>query len=166
MKLQLDIDGQSIEADFTLSNGQARLVFDGRAYDARVSQPEPGLYTVLLGARVIACHLNPLPTGAMEASANGRRVTLAVRDKKHLRGNTADAGAGGGRAVLTAPMPGKVARVLCAAGEEVAAGQGVLIVEAMKMQNEVQAPRAGRVVEIKVAEGQTVNAGETLALIE
>jgi biotin carboxyl carrier protein len=63
-------------------------------------------------------------------------------------------------------MPGKVVRVLVSAGDEVAANQGVLIVEAMKMQNEVLSPKAGKVADIRVTEGQTVNAGETLAVIE
>jgi biotin carboxyl carrier protein len=63
-------------------------------------------------------------------------------------------------------MPGKIVRVLVSVGDEVAANQGVLIVEAMKMQNEVLAPKAGKVTEIRVVEGQTVNASETLAIIE
>ena len=63
-------------------------------------------------------------------------------------------------------MPGKIVRVLVSVGDEVAANQGVLIVEAMKMQNEVLSPKAGKVSEIRVAEGQTVNASETLAVIE
>jgi biotin carboxyl carrier protein len=63
-------------------------------------------------------------------------------------------------------MPGNILRVLCAVRNEVAANQSVLVVEAMKMKNEVQSPKASKVVEIKVAEGQTVNAGETLAVIE
>ena len=65
-----------------------------------------------------------------------------------------------------APMPGKVVRLLCAAGDQVTAGQGVAVVEAMKMQNEVQSPKAGQVLELRVREGQTVNAGEVLAVIE
>jgi biotin carboxyl carrier protein len=63
-------------------------------------------------------------------------------------------------------MPGKVVRLLAAVGDEVTEGQGILVVEAMKMQNEVQAPKAGNVTDLKVAEGQTVNAGEVLAVIE
>ena len=63
-------------------------------------------------------------------------------------------------------MPGKVVRVMCASGDEVIEGQGLLVVEAMKMQNEVQAPKAGKVADLKVTEGQTVNAGEVLVVIE
>ena len=63
-------------------------------------------------------------------------------------------------------MPGKVVRVLVAQGDQVEAGQGLVIVEAMKMQNELKAPRAGKVVAVAAAAGATVNAGEILATIE
>ncbi len=166
MKLQLEIDGQTIDAEFIVANGAAQLRLDGRTHEARVSEPEPGLYTVLLNNRVYACMVDRSPAGTTEVVVNGNRHAIAARDKKHLRGNAGDAAGVGGRAVLIAPMPGKIVRVLCKAGDEVAANQGLLVVEAMKMQNEVQAPKAGKVVEVKVAEGQTVNAGETLAVIE
>ena len=70
-----------------------------------------------------------------------------------------------GRASLTAAMPGKIVRVLVAVGDEVAAGQGILVIEAMKMQNELKAPRAGRVTAIEVKENDSVNAGALLATI-
>lgn len=166
MKLQLEIDGQSIDAEFTAANGTARLTHDGQIHEAQVSQPEPGLFTILLDNRVYACALDRLPGGATEVVVNGKRIPVAARDKKHMRGNEGLAAGAGGRATLVAPMPGKVVRVMCRVGDEVAANQGLLVVEAMKMQNEVQSPKAGKVAEIKVAEGQTVNAGETLAVIE
>ncbi|MBI3663579.1 MAG: biotin/lipoyl-binding protein [Acidobacteria bacterium] len=62
-------------------------------------------------------------------------------------------------------MPGKIVRVLAKAGDAVEAGQGLLVVEAMKMQNEIKAPKTGKVEKVLVAEGQTVNAGETLAVV-
>lgn len=166
MKLELDIDGRTIAAEFDAAAGRARLALDGRTHEAEVSEPEPGLFTVILGGRVYRCALDRAPDGRSEVTVNGRRVTIAVRDRKRWRGGTAGAAGGGGRATLTSPMPGKVVRVLCAVGDEVADGQGVLVVEAMKMQNEVQSPRAGKVIEVRVAEGQTVNAGETLAVVE
>jgi biotin carboxyl carrier protein len=67
---------------------------------------------------------------------------------------------------IAAAMPGKVVRVLVAQGEQVAAGQGLIVVEAMKMQNEMKAVRAGRVVTLAAVAGATVNAGEILATIE
>jgi biotin carboxyl carrier protein len=63
-------------------------------------------------------------------------------------------------------MPGKVVRIIVPQGESVEAGKGVLVVEAMKMQNELKSPKAGKVQKILVAEGATVNAGDTLAIID
>ena len=63
-------------------------------------------------------------------------------------------------------MPGKIVRVLVSEGDAVEAGQGVIVVEAMKMQNEVRSPKAGVVVKVAVAEGATVFAGEVLAIVE
>ncbi len=166
MKLELEIDGQVIEAEFASANGAARLTYDGATHEAQVSEPEPGIYTVIINDRVYACALERLPNGSTEIAVAGRRIPVAVRDKKHLRGNAGADASGGGRVTLSAPMPGKIVRVLINAGDEVAAHQGVLVVEAMKMQNEVQSPKAGKVAEIRVSEGQTVNAGEVLAVID
>jgi biotin carboxyl carrier protein len=166
MKLAIEIAGQTLEAEFTLTNGgTAQLKHDEQIHTAQVSQPEPGLFIVTLNHRVYRCALDQQPDGSTEVVVNGQRFPIIVRDKKHLRGNVSGAAASG-KATLVAPMPGKVVRVLCGVGDEVAAQQGVLVVEAMKMQNEVQAPKAGKVVEIRVSEGQTVNAGEMLAVVE
>jgi biotin carboxyl carrier protein len=165
MKIELEIDGQMIEGEFTLSGGAAQLSFGGATREAQVSEPEPGMFTVIINDRVYRCALEESPGGAVEVIVNGERIPVAVRDKKHLRGQ-AGAAAASGQVKLLAPMPGKVVRALLNAGDEVAARQGVLVVEAMKMQNEVQSPKAGKIAEIKVSEGQTVNAGEVLAIIE
>ncbi|HVV46038.1 MAG TPA: biotin/lipoyl-containing protein, partial [Bryobacteraceae bacterium] len=71
-----------------------------------------------------------------------------------------------GRASIAAAMPGKIVRILVSVGDEVAAGQGILVVEAMKMQNELKAPKDGRVTAIEVRENDSVNAGAVLATIE
>ena len=165
MKIELEIDGQMIEGEFTLAEGAAQLSFGGATRDAQVSEPEPGMFTVIINDRVYRCALEESPGGAVEVVVNGKRIPVAARDKKHLRGQ-AGAAAASGQVKLLAPMPGKVVRVLLNAGDEVAARQGVLVVEAMKMQNEVQSPKAGKIAEIKVSEGQTVNAGDVLAVIE
>ncbi|HEY8459114.1 MAG TPA: biotin/lipoyl-containing protein [Blastocatellia bacterium] len=165
MKIELEIDGQMIEAEFTSSGGVAQLSFGGVTREAQVSEPEPGLFTVIINDRVYRCVLEESPAG-VEVIVNGKRIPVAARDKKHLRGHAGSGAGASGQVKLSSPMPGKVVRVLLKAGDEVAANQGVLVVEAMKMQNEVQSPKAGKIAEIKVSEGQTVNAGETLAVIE
>jgi biotin carboxyl carrier protein len=166
MKLELEIDGQRIEVEFTFVDGVAKLNFAEVSHEAQVTEPEPGQFTVLINNRIYRCALEQSPNGDTEVIVNGRRVPVAARDKKHLRGGAGGAAGATGRVVLSSPMPGKIVRVMLSAGDEVTAHQGVMIVEAMKMQNEVQSPKAGKVAEIKVAEGQTVNAGEPLAVIE
>ncbi|MBC7929115.1 MAG: biotin/lipoyl-binding protein, partial [Rubrivivax sp.] len=71
-----------------------------------------------------------------------------------------------GRAQINAPMPGKVVRVLVEAGQAVEAGAGLVVVEAMKMQNELKSPKTGTVSEVRVEPGATVNAGDVLVIIE
>ncbi len=166
MKLLLDLNGKPLSADFTAAAGRATLTSESMQHEADFSEPQPNFFTVILQGKVYRCALEKLPTGAMEVIVNGQRIAVTIQDPKRLSHNAGAAGQAGGRAVLTSPMPGKIVRVLCAVGDEVTEGQSLLVVEAMKMQNEVQAPKTGRVAELKASEGQTVNAGEILAIVE
>jgi biotin carboxyl carrier protein len=166
MKLAVSINGKHEEIDFVDVSGSASLGIGGRRFKCEVSQPEKGFFLVVIEGRVYRCLIEQTPVGETEVIVNGERFAIGVHDLKHLRGSHGGDAGSDGPASLLAPMPGKVVRVLCAEGDEVTAGQGVLIVEAMKMQNEVQASRTGIVAKIRVNEGQTVNAGEVLAVIE
>lgn len=166
MKLELIIGGRTIDAEFSMSDGTALLTFDGRTHEADISEPEPDLFVAIIDGKVHRCTIEKLPSGETEAVINGKRIPVAAFDKKHLSSKPGAGGPGSGKISLIAPMPGKVVKVLLNQGDEVAANQGVIIVEAMKMQNEVQSPRSGKVIEIKVTEGQTVNSGEVMAVVE
>src|SRR5262245_44943737 len=114
MKLAIEIAGQTFETEFTLVNGGTVQLKQGeQTHTAQGSQPEPGFFTVTLNNRVYRCLLDPQPDGRIEIIVNGQRLLVRVRDKKHLRDNRSSA-AISGKATLTAPMPGKVVRVLCA----------------------------------------------------
>jgi len=89
----------------------------------------------------------------------------AVRDLRQWRRRGGAALEAQGRQQIIAPMPGKIIRLLVKAGEPVETGQGLLVVEAMKMQNEIRSPKSGTVERLSVAEGQTVNAGEVVAVV-
>ena len=89
-----------------------------------------------------------------------------VRDPKSLRGRKLRADHDKGARRLLAPMPGKVVRLLVGENSPVEAGQGVVVVEAMKMQNEIKSPKKGIVKKLAVAEGTAVNAGDVLAIVE
>jgi biotin carboxyl carrier protein len=95
-----------------------------------------------------------------------RRYAAELRDPRSFRNRQAGAGDAAGPRKLLAPMPGKVVRILAAEKIEVEAGQGVLVVEAMKMQNEIKSPKKGRVQRMLASEGMAVNAGDVLAIVE
>ena len=96
----------------------------------------------------------------------GARYSAEVRDPRSLRNRRADAETAHGPRKLTAPMPGKVVRLLVQEKEEIEQGQGLLVMEAMKMQNELKSPKKGVVQKILAAEGANVNAGDVLAIVE
>jgi len=96
-----------------------------------------------------------LPEGAVQVLVNGRRSRRGV-----------DTAGASGVQKITAPMPGKVLRVLVRAGDEVTLRQPLVVIEAMKMENELASPKAGRVKEVAVSEGQSVEAGRLLVIVE
>jgi acetyl/propionyl-CoA carboxylase alpha subunit len=100
-----------------------------------------------------------------EIWVNGRLLSMEVFDPRDLRPGQG-AAANQGRQEIAASMPGKVIRVLVAAGDAVEEGQGLVVVEAMKMQNEMKSPKTGRVVEIRARPDATVGAGEILVVVE
>ena len=116
----------------------------------------------------VAIAENPPASGNLMVYVNGRLVTAAVgaaRGSWAQRGSDTSSGGNGPRPV-TAPMPGKIVKVLVKPGDAVAARQGVVVVEAMKMENELRAPKAGVVAQVNVAEGASVEAGAVLVVIE
>jgi biotin carboxyl carrier protein len=104
--------------------------------------------------------------GDLDVHVNGRHVSATVRSAGAGRRRVGATDAAGGPQRIVAPMSGKVVRILVAPGDTVAARQGLVVVEAMKMENELRAARDGRVVSVAVAEGQSVDAGAVLAVVE
>ncbi len=129
-----------------------------------IVEVEPGVYSILRDGRVDEVRIVRSRAG-YTASIGGRTLELEVIDPRDRRSSAA-AGGGEGRQRIVAPMPGKVVRVLVALGDPVRAGQGVVVVEAMKMQNEMKAPKDGTVVELGVVPDGTVAAGDVLAIVE
>ncbi len=103
---------------------------------------------------------------SLTAKVKGNEFEINLIDPKKLRGADGDSELKDGIAEIKTAMPGKLVRILVEAGAEIAAGEAVLVVEAMKMQNEMKSPKDGVVKEICFAEGSTVNAGDVLAVIE
>jgi biotin carboxyl carrier protein len=126
-----------------------------------VEQIDASTYSVLIEGRSYRAVLSA--PGAI--TVNGRTFAVEVQDPRKLRGR-GSADNGSGRKTIVAPMPGRVIRILVEKGQQIEAGQGLIVVEAMKMQNEMKSPRAGKVLEIRTTTGAAVSAGEALLVIE
>ena len=139
---QIDLDAAAAQIA-VVESGVYSVLMDGRSYEARVEQSD----------------------GRVIVFIDGHRFEFEIQDPRRWSRQAGRAGIEG-RSNVVAPMPGKVVRLLAAVGDTVAAGQGLLVVEAMKMQNELKAPKAGHLIGMPVREGATVAAGEVLAVIE
>ncbi len=146
------------------------ILIDGRSAplnsvtDASVREIAPGLYSVIYKGRSYEVRIGN-SGDAWRATIGDRTFALEVRDPRDA-GKRSGTALAGSHQDVKAPMPGKVVRVLVREGDEVRAGQGLVVVEAMKMQNELKALRAGRVVRIAAKDGATVSAGDILATLE
>jgi biotin carboxyl carrier protein len=150
MKWQVVVDGRAIEVDSQQLGS--------------VLEVEAGVYSVLLDGANYEIRIQPSARG-LTASVANRRLDVEVRDPRDASPSSRGA-IGSGRQNVNAPMPGKVVRVLVDKGDQVETSQGLVVVEAMKMQNELKASRPGRVLEIRAREGETVGAGDTLVVLE
>lgn len=167
MKLKAQLG--ELERDLSLSVNGAIVGadVDGRRYDLELRQRGPGEYLLIRGNEVYNVRVEQHgPSGSFEVIMRGRSYSVRIDDPKRLRGSSSSAAHHTGSAEIISPMPGKIVRVLVAKGASVEAGAGVIVVEAMKMQNEMKAPKAGVIASINAVEGATVNAGDVLAVIE
>jgi biotin carboxyl carrier protein len=147
-----------------LEGGRWRFVIDGREHVVDSRQTGAGTFSLLIDNAT--AEVSVLTRGEDYAvTVDGRTHRLRLLDERRARRHAAGGGKEGGREVRSA-MPGKVVAVLVAPGAAVERGQGMLVVEAMKMENEIAAPRSGTVSEILVKPGQAVEAGELLARID
>ena len=166
MKYEIVINGARRNVEFTApADGASHVTFtvDGRPVEADAVRIARGAYSVLLGGRSLEVTAEETSDGLL-LRTNGREFLVDIIDPRSWRRGR---GAGielEGRQQLVAPMPGKIVRVLVEAGQQVTAGQGLLVIEAMKMQNEIRSPKSGTVEKL-AREGQTVNAGEVLAIV-
>lgn len=161
---------RSVAIERAGSHERFRVTVDGdvAVVDVRRSS-EFGLSLVFPDAdhRGVCIALAPgTAPGEMLAYLRGRSVPVTVNGRRTGRG-AADTGVGAhGEQKVIAPMPGRVMRVLVAAGDEVEARQPVVVVEAMKMENELRSPKTGRVKDVSVEPGASVEAGRVLMVIE
>ena len=142
---QCRLDGREVQIDAILSRRNVlSVIIDGKSYEVKRERTSTDLHL----------WLGPV------------RYAAELRDPRSLRSRKGTGADEKGPRKLIAPMPGKVVRLLVAEKARVEAGQGILVVEAMKMQNEIKSPRAGIVQKLVAAEGGAVNAGDVLAIVE
>ena len=164
MKIKVTIQGLVRTVQLTHPGGRPRWQIDGADLEADAVEVAPGIYSVLVDGKSIEVRIER--TGSqLRVVANGKEYLAAIENPRELKKNRAGAAQIEGRQSVVAPMAGKIIRCLVKAGDEVQSGQGLLIVEAMKMQNEIRSPKAGKVEHLKVGEGQTVSAGDIVVVI-
>lgn len=163
MRYYVTLDGRERPVDVDIApTGETKVSVDGRAVEADVVELDDGALSVRIDGQVLDLTLEGLPPD-VGVVASGHRVYARIESER-LRASAAARRAGGGanEKVILAPMPGRVTKVLVTVGQEVPAGHGVVVVEAMKMENELRTKTGGVVAEIHAQAGAAIEAGAKL----
>jgi biotin carboxyl carrier protein len=168
MKLKAEIAGADHLLEFRRDGARVVASVDDRDYELQAHTVAPGVYLLHLGARVYECRVRTVDTakGISEVHVGRQEFEVTLVDPRRLSHAAVSGTLAAGRAAVIAPMPGRVVRVLVEVGAQVEAGAGLIVVEAMKMQNELKSPKAGIVTAVNADTGAAVNAGDTLVVIE
>jgi len=164
MTYDITIDGKRYRLDLNRADDQWSCRLDGRDVEVDAVLIRPDVLSLHIGNQAYEVKCERV-AGGTDIWVGSARFAAEVRDPRSLRGRVRAADDQGPRK-LTAPMPGKIVRVLVKQGDAVEAGAGIMVVEAMKMQNEIKSPKKGTVQKILVNEGAAVNAGDVLAIVE
>jgi biotin carboxyl carrier protein len=170
MTYEVAIDGltstgvRNYRLELSRADGRWLCRLDGHEIEVDAVLARPGVLSLRIGNKAYEVRYERV-AGEQYLWVGSARFTAEVRDPRSLRGRVRAVDDSGPRK-LTAPMPGKVVRVLASQGAQVEAGAGVMVVEAMKMQNEIKSPKKGVIQRILAAEGTAVNAGDVLAIVE
>jgi biotin carboxyl carrier protein len=161
---EASVGGRSVRVEVRGREGRYRVTLDGRVRDVDFLETGRHFVSLLIDGRSHEVALQGNGSG-FEVALPGESFEVQLQAAGSGNG-TPTRRAPSGPTRVAAPMPGKIVRVLVALGQEVSAGQGLVVMEAMKMENELRAPRGGRVRELGVTEGQAVETGALLALLE
>lgn len=164
MNYEVSIDGKNYRLELNRVDTGWQCRVDGREVEIDAVLARRDVLSILMGGKAYEIKRERTATD-MHLWVGSVRYAVELRDPRSLR-SRASADDGQGPRKLLAPMPGKVVRVLVNEGAEVAAGQGVVVVEAMKMQNEIKSPKQGIVRKLVATAGANVNAGDVLAVVE
>ncbi len=162
MRFEVSVSGRKRDLEITQVEGVWHCRVDGREIRIDVARLADGALSILQQGKSYVARQEA--GGAVVV--DGRSYDVSIADPRSWRARQQAATGVSGSLKLAASMPGKVVRVLTSAGSIVVAGQGIVVIEAMKMQNEIRAPRDGTVTKVLVEEGKAVNAGEVVAILE
>lgn len=162
MRLTVSVNESSYELEIEPAEGGWRCLLEGREIPVDVAQVATDRLSILLNGR----SYDVIRSSDGTINVGEHRYLVTATDPRSWRSRRQSAAGAQGPQKLTASMPGKVVRVLTAAGSKIVAGQGLVVIEAMKMQNEVRSPRDGTVSAVLVREGSNVNAGAVLVIVE
>jgi biotin carboxyl carrier protein len=166
VKYEVLLAGKTRVVELEQQNGTWKFYLDGNPLDANAVEVAPHTFSVLLNGESHQIRIAPRPDGTLTLHAGPAEYHAEISDPRSWRGRRHGALEAEGRQQIAAPMPGKVVRILVKQGDTVEAGQGLLVVEAMKMQNEIRSPKSGKIEKLFAKEGQPVNAGEVLLWVE
>lgn len=169
-KMKLHATIADYQTDILIQDDGSRVhaEIDGRNYTLDVRESGLGGYVLIADASVFDCRVDGRAESGKSIGVivGATKYLVTLVDPKRLRGDSGAVAPADEAARIVAPMPGKVVRVLVSVGDQVEAGAGIVVVEAMKMQNEMKSPKTGMVVTLSVDIGATVNAGDVLAVVE
>lgn len=177
MKFVATMDGKQLTVEVQKDDENPdifHMSLDGKPYDVDARRMPSQIVSLLLDHKSYDVDLERLAKksdtldGRVHVRVRGRVLRFEMLDERRLKMKEAQGFRFdvGGVVSIDSPMPGKVIKILKKEGDEVKEGEGIIVVEAMKMENELKTPKPGKVKEIKVKEGDAVEAGARLALIE
>jgi biotin carboxyl carrier protein len=164
MLYDVTIDGKNFRLDLNRIDGRWSCRLDGRDVEVEAIFARPDVLSLRIGNLAYEVKSERVAND-LHLWVGSTPFAVEIRDPRSLRGRSR-AGEDQGPRKITAPMPGKVVRLLVRAGDGVETGAGVAVVEAMKMQNEIKSPKKGSIQRILVSEGAAVNAGDVLVIVE
>jgi biotin carboxyl carrier protein len=168
MKLRATVAGQEFDIQIHQDDGRVSAEINGRSYEVEMHDSGDNCFLLRSGGKVFDCRVDGTPESGRPVDVfvgTGFHV-VTLTDPRRFSSATAASGHGDAKIQIIAPMPGKIVRIMVRAGDRVEANDGLVVVEAMKMQNEMKSPKAGTVVTLNVETGATVNGGDVLAVIE
>ncbi len=165
MTYEIAIDGKNHKLELNKVDNRWECTLDGERFNVDAVIARPNVLSLIVDGQAFEVKRERTATD-LHLWVKSARFGVDVRDPRSLRSRRAAGGGVEGPQKLLAPMPGKIVRVIAPAGTAVTAGQGVLVIEAMKMQNELKSPKDGVVKQVIAAEGTSVTAGEVLAIVE